>query len=231
MAALSDYLESGILNHLFRINPFEKPANISIALTSSVSKDNDMGSTIPEIPSSVNNGSVDVSTNYSRVNLQNPSQNGNLQWSQVGDDTSTAFSVFSNDPEHSGFFYPIYLSESSAKANDTNAVNNNTQAVIYEFSEFPGTNFYSPATITVSGTQEDPGYENYTGNGFIKNASQIVFNPATTDWGWVSGVAILDSPDHQSGNLLMYAELNNPRYVYTGDTIKFDVNALEINLN
>ena len=70
----------------------------------------------------------------------------------------------------------------------------------------------------------------YEGNGFIKNSAQIVFDTAVTDWGWVSGVAILDSDVHQSGNLLLYAELNNPRYVYAGDSIKFDTNALEISI-
>lgn len=231
MAALSDYLESGILNHLFRSEPFEKPSNISIALTSSISKDNDTGNTIPEIPENITIGSSQVATNYQRIDLGDPATQGNGKWYNIGLDNSTVFSVYSDDINHSGFFYPIYLSETSAKENDTEAVNNNTQATIYEFSEFPGITFYSPSSITVSGAFVDPGYENYSGNGFIKNQTQFVFNTATTDWGWVSGVAILDSSSHQDGNLLMYAELNNPRYIYSGDNIKFDINALEINLN
>jgi hypothetical protein len=228
MAALSDYLESGILNHLFRTNPFEKPSNISIALTSSVAKENDTGSTIPELPENVVIGVTTFNTNYSRVDLGSPSQDGNSKWNAVGHDTSTAFSVYTQDVEEDNFFYPLYLSETVATSQDTN-----TQAkssLEYTFSEHPGISFFGPLSVTTSGSV-DPGLDSYEGNGFIKNNQQIVFNTATTDWGWVSGVAILDSSDHQGGNLLMYAALNNPRYVYTGDNIKFDINALEINLN
>jgi hypothetical protein len=77
----------------------------------------------------------------------------------------------------------------------------------------------------------NPGYTTYQGNGFIKNSTQIVFPTALTDWGWVSGIAIVDTSNYASGNLLMYAKLDNPRYVYTGDNIKFDSNSLEISLN
>lgn len=230
MAALSDYLESGILTHLFRTNEFPKPSKITIALTSSIPKDNDTGSTIPEIPASVTIGSNTVNTNYSRIDLGNPSQVGDNKWNRTGFDDLTAFAVFSEDDGHSGYFYPLYLTEASAEANDTNAPNNATSADPYEFSEFPGITFFAPHSIATSGDTSNPGYMLYEGNGFIKNSEQLVFDTALTDWGWVSGVAILDSENHQQGNLLMYAELNNPRYVYTGDNIKFDINALEISL-
>ena len=29
----------------------------------------------------------------------------------------------------------------------------------------------------------------------------------------------------------MYSQLNNPRYIYNGDTVRFDPDSLEINLN
>lgn len=226
MAALSDYLESALLNHIFKSTLFPAPTNISIALTGDVPRDNDDGSTIPEIPLSVSQGGVSVDTGYARISTSSAT------WSETGVDNLTAFSVYSNDEDHSGYFYPLYLSQEKAiQVDDANNGNAPSQAVTYEFSEFPGDKFYSPLTLTQSGVPEDPGYEQYTGNGFIKNKLQLVFPSAMTDWGMVSGVAILDSSDHQDGNLLMYAELNNPRYVYAGDTIKFDGNALEINLN
>ena len=60
-----------------------------------------------------------------------------------------------------------------------------------------------------SGVSSNPGYLLYEGNGFIKNKTQLVFNTAMTDWGWVSGIAILDDTTDGAGKLLMYAELNN----------------------
>lgn len=66
------------------------------------------------------------------------------------------------------------------------------------------------------------------GSGLIKNASTFLFNTALTDWGWVSGIAVVDSGTYGSGNMLMYAELNNPRIIYQGDTVKFDMNTLQI---
>jgi hypothetical protein len=226
MAALSDYLESQLLNHIFRNQPFNKPSNISIALTSGVPIDTDSGATIPELPSGVSRGQNFVSTNYARINLGAPSGVGSNVWNNVGVDNTTVFAVFSEEVNHSGYFYPLYLSQATAELKDPNEI-----AETYTFTKtFPGVNFYAPIGTAVSGDQSDPGYMLYEGNGFIKNNNQIIFNTALTDWGWVSGVAILDSNVIGSGNLLMYAELDNPRFVYTGDNIKFDNNSLEISL-
>ena len=100
----------------------------------------------------------------------------------------------------------------------------------YRFKEFPNVTLFAPVTYQQSGVSSNPGYATYEGNGFIKNSTQLVFNTAFTDWGWVSGIAIVDTSNYGSGNLLMYAELENPRYVYAGDNIKFDTNSLEISL-
>jgi len=227
MAALSDYLESGILNHIFRNATLPKPKTIAIALTSGVPLDNQDGSSIPELPSGMAMGQNFVSTNYKRINLGPPSGVGDQSWKPVGVDETTIYTVFSEEINHSGYFYPLYLSQQSAIAVATLG-----QIETYTFSNtFPGVIFYSPTDVTVSGDlEEDPGYTLYEGNGFIKNTNQLIFETALTDWGWVSGVAILDNATVGSGNLLMYAELNNPRFVYTGDNIKFDVNSLEISL-
>jgi hypothetical protein len=227
MAALSDYLESGILSHLFKNDALTRPSTIAIALTSGVPLDSDTGSSILELPSGVVRGSSFVSTNYSRIDLGDPSTEGNNVWNNVGVDNTTEYEVFSEEVDHSGYFYPLYLSEATAIAEDGSTGLSET----YTFSNtFPGVTFYSPSTLAVSGSQTSGGYTSYEGNGFIKNKNQIVFNTALTDWGWVSGVAIVDHSDHGSGNLLMYAQLENPRFVYTGDSIKFDTNSLEISL-
>lgn len=148
MAALSDYLESGLINHVFRGGTFAKPSNISIALTSGVPQDSDTGATLPEIPSGINGSG----TGYARVDLSAPS------------DTTWTFT-------------------------DERFI---------------------------------------AGSGVIKNSGQLIFNTALLDWGWVSGIAIVDHGGYGSGNLLMHAQLDNPRLIYTGDNAKFDTETLEI---
>tara|TARA_B100000085_G_scaffold276036_1_gene294648 strand:- start:473 stop:1156 length:684 start_codon:yes stop_codon:yes gene_type:complete len=227
MAALSDYLESGVLNHIFRGSDFPKPSAIAIALTSDVAKDSQNGSNIPELPTT--NGSI--STGYARIDLGSPATSGNSFWNDIGLDDSTAFAVFAEDSvEHSGYFYPLYLTSNAAETNDVAPQGGTTGFVEYTFNDFEET-FYAPANLDESGVSSNPGYLLYEGNGFIKNKTQLVFNTALTDWGWVSGIAILDDTTDGAGKLLMYAELNNPRYVYTGDSVKFDSTALEISLN
>lgn len=222
MAALSDYLESGLLSHLFRNTAFARPETIAIALTSGVPVDSDDGSSIPEIPSGAKG--------YARINLGNPSTDGDDIWNNVGVDTTTTFEVYSEEVDHSGYFYPLFLDETSAQ----NVENNDgSLARVITFSNtFPGVTFYAPADndVFTSGSQASAGYVSYEGNGFIKNKNEILFSTALSDWGWVSGVAIVDSAMYGSGNLLMYAELQNPRFVYIGDSIKFDSNSLEISL-
>ena len=148
MAALSDYLESGLLNHIFRGGTFSKPSNISLALTSGVPLDSNTGQTIPELPSGINGSG----TGYSRIDLGAPN---NETWSHLTTDIAS-------------------------------------------------------------------------GIGTIRNSGQLVFNTALLDWGWVSGIAITDHADVGSGNLLMHAQLDNPRIIYTGDNAKFDASTLEI---
>ena len=88
MAALSDYLESGILTHIFLSGVFAKPSNISVALTSGVPVDSDTGATIPELPSGING----ISTGYNRVSLGDP--NAGTYWNSIGTDDSSKFKVF-----------------------------------------------------------------------------------------------------------------------------------------
>jgi len=161
MAALSDYLESGLLNYVFRGISFPQPSDICIALTSGVPHDSHDGGSIPEMASGIDyNGNPTLNhpasgTGYRRVRLGNPATYGVSSWS--------------------------YLSE-----------------------DYDG------------------------GSGIIRNSGQLVFNTALVDWGWISGVAILDHGTIGSGKLLMHAQLENPRLIYTGDNVKFDVGTLEI---
>jgi hypothetical protein len=147
MAALSNYLESGILNHLFRGTGFPIPSNISIALTSQAPQKNQTGATITEVKR-YQFGSSGDATGYSRMTIST-SGNGNSKW-------------------------------------------------------------------------------NFALGSGIKNVEQIVFPTALKDWGPVSGVAILDSNQYGSGNLLMYSALTNPRNIYVSDTVRYSSEGLEI---
>ena len=167
MAALSDYLESGLLHHIFRGETFEKPSGMLIALTSGVPVDSDTGSTILEIPSGIDG----VDTGYRRIDLGNPS----------------------------------FLNLDSFGAAIT------------------------PGDTKWTYTTED----HAVGSGVIGNNGAFIFETALIDWGKVSGIAILDSGTHATsadggGNLLMYAELDNARTIYMGDSVKFDTDTLQI---
>lgn len=226
MAALSDYLESGLLSHIFRNAAFPRPSTIAIALTSGVPSDSDTGSTIPELPSGVRSGLDFVNTNYNRIVLGPPATSGDNTWNSVGVDVNGVYSVSGTRHDGKmGYFYPLYLTEQKA-------LQVNGSVNVYQFkNEFPSVTFYGPSGLAFnSGVNVKSNYTDYEGNGFIKNKNQIVFNPAFTEWGWVSGIAIVDHETVGSGNLLMYAKLANPRYVYLGDNIRFDSNSLEISL-
>lgn len=225
MASISDYLEAKLLNHIFRSEEFVKPSSISIALTSSVPLDSQTGSTLPELPTGVAKGAITVSTGYSRRNLGAPSGVGDSTWFAVGVDTTTQYSVYSQETNNSGYFYPVYLTQNSAQNADPNG-----NFKTFSFPQtYPSITFYAPSAA-ISGGATDPGLNAYEGNGFIKNQNQIIFDTALSDWGWVSGVAIIDNSAYGTGNMLMYAALKNPRYIYTGDNLKFDPKSLEISL-
>jgi hypothetical protein len=230
MAALSDYLESGLLTHIFKGTSFVKPAEVAIALTSSVPLDSDTGVSIPELPSGTSRGNTFISTNYKRISLFNPATSGDTLWNNVGVDELTTYAVSGtsssgNSIGLNGYFYPLYLNRTVANSADTGGASKS-----WRFKEFPNVVLFAPVSLQESGKPTNPGYTLYEGNGFIRNTTQLVFDTALTDWGWVSGVAVVDTSNYASGNLLMYAELENPRYVYAGDNIKFDVNSLEISL-
>lgn len=274
MAAISDYLESQLLNFLFRGSnsflghvmannpdkddvPYGKPVNISLALTGRPPKDNETGSTIDEIPESVSVGGIDRATNYARVSLGKPSEVGDNVWLPVGSDgtndslaqaysvrsssalktfvppgNSTPTTVAVGDGSTPGYYYPLYLTQGAVTGSNT--------IVTWNFEELPGINFYGAYSTGgdskfYENQEENPDPTDilirlYEDNGFIKNNISIQFNKAVSNWGFVSGIAILDSPNHGEGNLLMHAQLKNPREVTPGDRLYFDPKTLEISL-
>jgi hypothetical protein len=242
MAAISDYLENQLLNHLFRTSSFPKPSSIAIALTNGLVKDSDTGATLPEVPTGTPIGRP---TGYSRISLGDPAVSGAFFWSNVGQDTVTTFSVYVNSGELvnfsnqstlfnasssslSGYIYPLYTSESFAKSLSTT-----TPQQAYKFTfpnKYPSVELFAPIPSVQSGVQSDPGYTVYDGNGFIKNNVNLAFNEADTDWGDVSGIAILDSSVYGQGNVLMHSALSSPRTIRQADSVRFNIRSLEISL-
>lgn len=63
------------------------------------------------------------------------------------------------------------------------------------------------------------------------NATELSFDTATGDWGWVSGVIITDSNTHSGGNLLLHGALTTPKLVQNGDTFKFSIGDLDVTIS
>lgn len=158
MAHMSDYLESGLLHHVFRGDTFAKPTGMAIALTSGVPVESGdalnltTGGFLMELPS----GDPSLGdTGYRRVELGPPADSGNVTWKFYEDDFNA-------------------------------------------------------------------------GSGVIKNCNPIYFGTALTEWGWVSGIALCEDREWGSGKLIMQSQLDNPRYVFKGDSLKFDAEKLRI---
>lgn len=229
MAALSDYLESGLLHHVFANQVFTMPSSIAIGLLTDPAQDSDDGSTISEVPS----GDGSQITGYARISAGSDLTDA---WRFASTADSIAFAVSgtrNNGTEaegsgDTGFFYPVYTLQASAGGET---------AELATFSEFPNIQFYfaSGANNNYGSGVDTGGNTNYntypTPNRFLVNKYQIVFPTALTDWGFISGVVITDTTNYGSGNVLMHSALTNPRLVFTGDNIRFDAESLEIVFN
>ena len=73
MAAMSNYLESALLNHVFRTTDFVQPATLAVALCTSSPTAADTGATIPEV----------VGGNYARMSIARNDVNWTLTTNEV----------------------------------------------------------------------------------------------------------------------------------------------------
>lgn len=67
-------------------------------------------------------------------------------------------------------------------------------------------------------------------SGAISNDAAIEFTEATGSWGTVTHFAIVDSGTHGAGNLWMSGALTASKSVVSGDTVRFAIGELTINL-
>ena len=65
-------------------------------------------------------------------------------------------------------------------------------------------------------------------DGVSNNTSQITYAVATSDWGYVGWVGVMDSKEE--GNLLYFTELDNPKTVLTGDQLRVQANKIKLTL-
>ena len=65
-------------------------------------------------------------------------------------------------------------------------------------------------------------------DGVSQNSAQITYAVATTNWGNVGWVGIMDSKEE--GNLLYFTELENPKNILTGDQLKFKPTEITLTL-
>ena len=70
------------------------------------------------------------------------------------------------------------------------------------------------------------------GSGYITNVSVITFNQCTgSEWGWSSGIAILDSAGYGSGNILYAGPLPTAQLIQVGTTFSIPAGGLQIALS
>ena len=65
-------------------------------------------------------------------------------------------------------------------------------------------------------------------DGVATNASKVEWGTATSNWGKVSYVAVLDAPS--SGFMLYFTALDNPKEILSGDQFIINVNQLQLTL-
>ncbi len=90
-------------------------------------------------------------------------------------------------------------------------------------SEVANANGYARVTNT-----SGDAYWSHSPAGSGDNLVEIAFPTATADWGYVSGVVILDTATWGAGNLLMQGALPTPRDVKSGDVFRFAVGNFDI---
>jgi len=100
-------------------------------------------------------------------------------------------------------------------------------STISTLDEIPHGNGYSRVNITGSNLWSIPTQPNISGNMF--NQQQINFPAAQSNWGWVSGWAILDNSGDGAGNIL-FMGCPTAKYILPGDVAKFVTGSLQINI-
>ena len=65
-------------------------------------------------------------------------------------------------------------------------------------------------------------------SGLTDNVSAITFPQATANWGWTSGIAVVNSGVYGAGQVLFWGRLNTPREILLNDTFSVGAGDLDI---
>lgn len=149
MAALSDFIEAQLINHIFRGSTYPKPNMLAIALCGSPALDSDSGNF---------GGTVGQLTGHTGRELF---KTGDYRRYEVG----------------------------------------------------------PPADIHFTAPGAD---------GITDNASGFTWPQATSNWGWISGIAIVDSTLYGSGSVLMHGALTTAKQIASGDTFRVQTGDCDI---
>lgn len=64
------------------------------------------------------------------------------------------------------------------------------------------------------------------GSGY--NITEFLWADATGDWGWVSGIAFVDSATYGAGNQVLFGTLVTPKEVRSGDAFRIKVSGVQV---
>lgn len=93
--------------------------------------------------------------------------------------------------------------------------------------EVPNANGYARVSL---GAPSDSLFTAHGVGGPALNLSGVTFPVATSNWGWVSGVCIVDNSTHGAGNVLMHGTLSQPQFITTNGTFSFPSGSLQLSV-
>lgn len=68
------------------------------------------------------------------------------------------------------------------------------------------------------------------GSGYMTNATGITFNTATGDWGWISGVALMNASGQNQGTPIFIAPIV-PQFIQNNTTLTIAIGSLRVLLH
>ena len=92
----------------------------------------------------------------------------------------------------------------------------------------PTKNGYSAGEVSSASYNRQEVNFTVPANGVSDNANQIDFNTATSNWGDVGWVSIMDK--ETGGFMLYFKALENPKEILSGDQFKIDSGKLQLTL-
>lgn len=84
--------------------------------------------------------------------------------------------------------------------------------------ELPNAGGYARQALAPSADNwQDP----VSASGLTRTHKEVLFPEASADWGWVSGVALVDSATHGAGNVWFHGPLNAAKFIGQYDRFLF----------